>query len=545
LPITLKKAAPTTDIKKSKAVLPQFLLNPGLAPRRPQWNYPLIYRVSDGSWLLQEIYKVKIQEVKRAGFYFPEKFKSRCEKCDLNFQDTTEDCPICGEETRSPDIKQLSILRHLTRNSRADNYVFGDVLGSIVYHDDVADDWYASINPLKRPLGNGNIEILPGTLSVQHSAFIKIVADEFGNIGVDEEGNAQYYCPICYDYKDEYTSNKPKKCPICGMMMEPTAYVQIVGNDIKARWSTRWMIHGSTGRILPSLYGTPKIYSCWEILYTLRAMDQYMFDAYTEGKLAGIINFPGYKQEQVTELQVSIETDIKKRDVQTPDALWRSKKSPRQLMIGSEKPITFHKVMPDLTAMQSLSYYMVYTQAVCGLHGVTPISISLKSKELGGGPSFPQIELEVQNKAMKEVMRDKEEVFNAFLLPRYGVTDYLFKFNPLEMKDELREAQIRQTNSHTLMNLRNMGFDVYFNEHGKLVIPTKPTLKMDVNIEVDEEDDENPDEEENKGKKKKKKRKKRPKGASAQKPKISESTGAMIEGTSTERYPYGPRGRPE
>ena len=108
------------------------------------------------------------------------------------------------------------------------------------------------------------------------------------------------------------------------------------------------------------------------------------------------------------------------------------------------------------------------------------------------------------------------------MLPRFGITDWLFKFNPIEQKDELREAQIRQIDANTLVTLRNAGFDVRFNEYGKLVIPTEPTLTSG----------EMP-------------AKKRPKGKTPQKPKVSDASGRIIEGTTVERWPHGTRGEPQ
>jgi len=165
---------------------------------------------------------------------------------------------------------------------------------------------------------------------------------------------------------------------------------------------------------------------------------------------------------------------------------------------------------------------MTYIQSICAVFGVQTVFLGLPTKTSRSSSVAPYIKLEVQNRTIKEIQRDKEEMFNNFLLPRFGITDWLFKFNPIEQKDELREAQIRQIDANTLVTLRNAGFDAKFNEYGKLVIPTEPTLSQE----------EMP-------------AKKRPKGKTPQKPKVSDASERVIAGTTVERWPHGTRGEPQ
>jgi len=505
------KKPPAIIEKSTRSVIPSYHLSPEPQPRAPRWNYQTIYEVAEESWLIQAIVRVITQEVVRPRWRREPRFRSKCKECGAEFQETRDKCPVCGGETRPPSQAQALIFDQLIKHPNSD-YSFGDLMRSIVYHDVIADDWYVSILPAKIETEDG-IQLKPAEIRVEDSRYWRPIVDEFARLGVEE-----YYCPLCYTPDEYYT--KPGNCPKCGLPLERTAYVQVVDGEITARSSKDWMVHGSTGRVLPEIFGRPKITAVWDLIHTIKVMDEYNLDAYSEGKLGGILNFPGYSQDQIKALQAEIQADLKRQEVQDLKGRFRTKKTIRTLMLGSEQPIQFIKAMPSLSEMQALDYYMIYIQAVCAVFGVQPLSISFSSR---GGKSTsvaPYIRLEVQNRTIREIQRDKEEMFNNFLLPKFGITDWLFVFNPIEQKDELREAQIRQIDADTLLTLRNAGFDVRFNEYGKLVIPLEPTLSK-----VPE--------------------KKRPKGKTPQKPKVSDATERIISGTTVERYPHGTRGEPE
>jgi len=503
---------PTAIEKSTRSVIPSYHLSPEPQLRIPKWNYPMIYRVAEESWLIQAIVRVITQEVVRPGWRREPKFKSKCTACQAEFQESIAECPICGSKTRPPSQAQARLFDSLIQHPNSD-YSFGDLLRSVIYHDVIADDWYVSILPAKMKDKDGDLQIRPAEIRVEDSRYWVPIADEYGRLGIDE-----YYCPVCYTPDTYY--DKPGNCPQCGLPLERTAYVQVVDGNITARSSEDWMVHGSTGRVLPELHGRPKLIAVWDLIHTVKVMDEYNLDAYSEGKLGGILNFPGYNKDQIKALQAEIQADLKRREVQDVSGVMRTKKTIRTLMLGSEQPIQFIRAMPALDEMQSLEFYMTYIQSICSVFGVQTVFLGLPTKATRSSSVAPYIKLEVQNRTIKEIQRDKEEMFNSFLLPRFGITDWLFKFNPIEAKDALREAQIRQIDANTLLTLRSAGFDVRFNEYGKLVIPLEPTLS------------EVPD-------------KKRPKRRAKQKPKVSDASEQVIAGTTVERWPHGTRGEPE
>jgi len=497
-------------LRKTRSVIPSYHLSPLPAPRKPPYNYDLLYDFAENSWILQEVFNVIITEVKRPGWKIVPRFRKKCEVCGWETQRDVDECELCGGKVRPPSPAQLRIAQKLITHPNS-QYSFGDLIGSIIYHDLVADDWFISIAPaVVVDEKTGEKSLIPAEIYAESSRYVRIVADEYGNLGKDE-----YYCPICYK-PDEYY-DKPGTCPKCGLPLERTAYIQVVNGEITARWSTERMVHGSTGRVAPSLFGRPKIIPLWEPLNIIKAFDEYNLDAYSEGKVAMILNFPGYSQEQVSALQHQIQQEITRLEKQDKMKGYRPKKTLRQLLLGSEKPIQAIKAMPDLSAMQSLQFYLLYIQAVCGLYGVQPVFISLRMKETGAGTIAPYIQLEINNRRIREIQRDKEEVFNEDLFPKFGITDWMFKFNPPERKDELRAAQIFDIKAGSLATLRGAGIDARLNpETGEIEI-----LGYDLEVQS-----------------------KRREGKQKQRPKISGASEGIIEGTTTERFPHGPVGRP-
>ena len=109
-------------------------------------------------------------------------------------------------------------------------------------------------------------------------------------------------------------------------------------------------------------------------------------------------------------------------------------------------------------------------------------------------------------------------MFNEQLFPRLGITDWLFKFGSLEEKDERKLAETYQIKVDAVVTLRNAGIEAIINEHGEIEVSDWPSVEEALALQATKV------------------------GALPQKTKISESTGAQIEGTSTERAPSGPRG---
>ena len=68
-------------IAKSPSVIYEFHGQPEAKERKSKWDLIKLYDKAEGSWILQEIYRTIIQEVKRPGWDVEFKFKKKCKTC--------------------------------------------------------------------------------------------------------------------------------------------------------------------------------------------------------------------------------------------------------------------------------------------------------------------------------------------------------------------------------------------------------------------------------------------------------------------------------
>jgi hypothetical protein len=309
------------------------------------------------------------------------------------------------------------------------------------------------------------------------------------------------------------------QCPECKGPLLQTAYIQEINGQVKARFAKDEIVHGSFTRILPNLYGNSRVTTLMKVIDVLDAMDQFNFEVYTRGHLGSILEFRGFDQVQVNAIREQIESELRRRtEVDITTGKIKPSKAVKTFMLGTKGgEIVRHSVMEDFKYMQSFEFYKLYREIICGLYGVSPIFVSVTERGAN-----PRMQIDVQDRTVRECQRAIEEAFNSKLLPRFGVHDWLFKFRPLQPKDELREMQIKQVEAEVARVYSQLGFEVGFDEFGKLVIskPVKETILEPVQ--------EVPIKERKRG---------RPKKAAKlpRKPKESERTGAEIEKPESER----------
>jgi len=495
---------------RKTSVIPEYHMESESKVRIPEWDLKTLYDVASRSWVLQEIYRAIIQEVKRPGWNIKPKFTLKCEDCGMEYQTNLKRCEVCGSKNlRPPDLVQKKRALSLLEKPNSNRESFGDIIGSIVYHDLVADDWYLSIEFARAKIGSDEL-FLPKEIRVQNPAFIFPIMDEFGHLGKSDE----WFCPFCFHYsKNPQIFSRPGVCPSCGGELQETAYVQRVNNEITSRWSVKQMVHGSTYRVLPSVFGSPRAKSLWDIIHILFAMDEWFYDTFREARLEKMVIFEGYTQDKITELIRKVQSEI--GTLRTMDARTgrlRTKKNLRTIYLGMDAKAQVIDIGISPEKIQLLDYYKQAITAACGVYGVQPISIAFVEKGKAG--TTPAMQIEVQNRTIREIQRDKEEIFNQQLFPIFGIRDWVFKFNSLEKRDIVRETEVLQGRANAAMTLLNAGFDVWFDEFGELhwsSRPVRPPLSL------------------------------RPTGALPAKHKISGATGREIQGTTTERQPFGPR----
>lgn len=491
-------------IEKTTPVLPSFVFEPEPQIRYPVYDYINLFEVATTSWPLRRAFRAIIQECVRNRWTVKPAFKWKCDKCGKTYDHTPKEnqlkegekpkCEVdgCGADLRLPSEGQARIMDQLLKRPNGD-YHFDDFVKSSIFYDLSLDDWYWGMAFKRVPKTEGGkvvvqdkrvvYEKVPREIFVEDARFIFPVADEFGHLG-----GYEWFCPECYDKQpgdqpvvairqDMSLADRQKAliCPMCGETMEQTAYVQEIGGMVTARFTKNELIHGSSSRVAPALFGNSKIISVWKIVQTVLAMDDYNWEVYSTGKVGSIIGFPGEDQLEVDEKKKAIEEEIKaldRQDIQS--GRFKSSKKIRTLMLGlkrDQQPIRI-PIMEDMKAMQSIEFYRLYMEAIAGVYGVTPEFVS--TTDVAGGGT--KLKIDVQNRTTQEHQAGFADLFNDDLLPKFGITDWIFVFNPIEGRDQLRDSQTEHTKAATAMTWAQAGFDVSLGPGRELIVTGKANI---------------------------------------------------------------------
>jgi hypothetical protein len=301
---------------------------------------------------------------------------------------------------------------------------------------------------------------------VEDSVFMRVCANKNGVLGNDE-----WFCPICTKDDPARVYKKGDRCQKHpDIELKETAYVHTVGKDVKARFARDEIIHGIQDAWLPGLYGNTKLVSCLRILMDIIAMDQWNLETYTEGKLAQILVFKGMTQSDVNELLTAAKAQKDKQE--TDPVTGDTKRKLRTLGLGSKDDVTKVDAMPPSEKMQNLDWWKLWREVICSMYGVTPVFVGIV--ESGKTGNNPRMQIDVQNNTTEQYQLAIEEPFNETLLPKLGVTDWLFKFNPIESKDEMQEITVLKTKVETVIEASRAGFQAELTDEGEVKISGKP-----------------------------------------------------------------------
>jgi len=461
-------------IKKTATVLPEYVYQPEPKIRKPPIDYVTTFDLFKRSWIMRQISRAIIGEVMTPKIHVMERFKAKCSKCKREFQSNVEECECGNKNFIKPKENQRKKLVKLVKKPNP-QYSLNDLLRSTLQYLIGLDDFYLYIgNKQLKDIGTFKILRKPTEVYIEDSRYIFPVADDKGRLG-----DYKYYCEICYDKIGEacvedirsMTKRRRKnpRCPKHRIPLTQTAYVQKVRGKITGRFGEHEIIHGSMWRILPELFGNPKILSVWILINVLMVMDEYNYEVYSEGKVGAIIGFPEHDQTEITKMKQKIEEEVEKlsrTQIQTGKAL-KSRRI-KTIFLGIKKEPIRIPLMEDLKKMQSLEFYKLYASQVAGVYGVTPEFVAMRGRR-----GLTRMEIDVQNRVTKEYQHVIEDVWNDQVLPLFGIHDWIIQFGGIEQKDLLREAQILHTKGATALTFLQSGFEVEIDDNQELKISGK------------------------------------------------------------------------
>lgn len=494
--------------KESRQPVPAFLAQEEARPRTPEYLYPLFMQLSKVHWLLRTIIRASIGEVLTPGYEIEYRFKKKCKKCNKEYDNAEiEECDICeGKDFDTPDVDQFKtfrtlIGRELTEKSMlGEGRTFNEFLYSTLWYILSLDDFYWEIGHTETFDTNTKKVIrTPKTVHVLDGSITFPVMDSYGNFT-----STEYFCQVCYKririetQQDTFidlksiTGGGDRNTPVCkelgcGRPLTQTAYIQKVGGKIVARFGKDEVIHASSSRVAPEAFGLSKIVAAVKLLYVIDYMDEYNLQIYGKGHATTIIGVEGADKAKVEEISLHVQNELRGRkrvDSRTGEV--QTSLEPVITFIGLEqgKTITPIDISPKLSEMQSIDYYRLYVEKVCGLFGVSPIFVTLSEPGSGGIDARPQID--VQNRVTRQYMSDVLDPFNEFLLPMLGITDWVLNFGKVESRDELRDKKIIQTNAMAAVILLKAGFDVTLTEDARnMTVSPKPVRPPEANSRLD------------------------------------------------------------
>ncbi|MHC4748735.1 MAG: hypothetical protein ACYTFW_02565 [Planctomycetota bacterium] len=495
-----KRFSVDLEIKKTESVIPEYFYEQEPKIRKPQYDYFSLMVKAIYYWPIRTIIEAIIRESLRNGGRIEPRFKYMCDHCGTEYNKEIESCETMLEDKSTctgklipPNYKQRIRFREIKKEP-SEGRTFDELIHNTMFYANAVDDYYWHITYKKREYGHTTGD----KIYMESSAFIFPVADMYGHLG-----GYEFYCPSCYsspkykgmdlywNMREEMERRKEKvgnvhafRCPTCRKrIMVQTAYVQQIAGKIVARFGKNEIIHGSLSRLAPSLFGNPRIVSVVKPLDYMDATDERKREGALEQKTNGLLFFPGMDKDAVKAIldRVAEErTKLTKRDVQTgtPEVSKRN----ALVFIGmddvTEKPIKI-PIMEDDTKIGTLEFYQLYLHALADMFGVVTV---LKPVKVSGGDKTFKVAIEVQDKTIAMAQKAFTSTFNEILLPRFGITDWIWVFNKIESKDKLRDAQVKQQIAVAALTYLQGGFEVEIDEHGELLVSGKGKLIMPSHI---------------------------------------------------------------
>jgi hypothetical protein len=212
--------------------------------------------------------------------------------------------------------------------------------------------------------------------------------------------------------------------------------------------------------------------SLLSVLATLQAMDQFNLDTYTEGKLGNIIVFEGLNQNEVNDLAVKAREQQNKPEYSLEQNRWIVKKL-KTLLLGSggKGGVTNVPAMPELEKMQSLDWWRLWRELVGAVYGAQDVTTGAMKEGTTG--QNPRMKLDVNNNTVEALQRAWEDPFNNFFCPLLGVTDWVYRFDPLEEKDEAQEQAILSAKLDNIKKAVDLGYEVDFTDEQEVIVSGK------------------------------------------------------------------------
>lgn len=423
------------------------------------YPYALLKSYANNHPFLRIIHGVRIREAIHNRWDVKERFAKKCVTCGREFVQVVEECPDCKEKgfLRDPNPQEKKILEAILKDPNRDDEMV-DIIKSVMKDNLAVDDWYLSIS-----------EVALGQYAIynEDASEMFLCPDKHGRLG-----NGDWFCPNCWKVDvNESIYTDGGECPDCGRELKETAYIHKKEGTgkITARFSRDMIIHGNSDPWLPRLYGNSKVVAVLVQLRSASAMDNRNLDIYTKGVIDKIIGLKGEERIKAKEIAEDIKEQREKVAIDSYTGRV-GRQSGGSILIGTREGLDVHDLTPDPEKMQSLEWMEFWFVKIAGgIYGVQPIMMNAPTR--GPGGYFQRMQLVVEVDAAKESQKSFEDPFNEqFVHGKLGVRDWEFKFNEIEARDEMGDAQIWQSKVAAGTAAVEAGLDAEITDEGELKI---------------------------------------------------------------------------
>ncbi len=426
-----------------------------------RWSYQWVSDIYYGSDLLRTIVNTLNGETFKNGIQIRAKFVKKCTRCEEEFFEDVDKCPICGGAVRTPDIVQKSMLRNfIERKNRFNSSVFdmlksGDVdchifdnafflLTRVYYYDESGKRIGAKITDVVR--------LAPDR--------IEMIMSSYG-FGRNDMGEYAYVCPEHRETLVTYVDEAYYSCKICGKEMLPAWFAanssgtgSLTSNNQKIYFGKGEIFHGkrwSTGEG----FGVAPIYTVYRKLMTLIKMDDFTLEAYSLQRSPRTILVIRGRTDNIRQAWEYLSNKARENPTQPIPLILETtaEDAPKKII---------EKVDLNLNPaeMQMMEMVKQMREQVGLVYGVQPMfSLGTGGGSVGGGLSNQGLQVAVTNRTIK----DSQRVWNSALLwlsSSLGITDYVAELRSNENEEELSRVQLETERAKFAQMLKGFGFDV-------------------------------------------------------------------------------------
>lgn len=417
--------------------------------------------------LLRTVIRSLVQETFRNGLMIVPKFRFKCRKCGMEYDEKPEDgvCEICGYDKffEPQNYEKLVLKRWIEQPVNQNGEYLVDVLMNLDYDVNIFDNAWLVVR--KKYYFDKNGEIVgaePVEILRANPEKMFFIMSEDGKVGFDDKGDKVILtCPIHRDFVqkvpvEEYFEDPDSyRCPKCNKKLAKAVAVY-------TKFSKRY--HYIDGEVLHIKkfthgfgYGVSPILSVLLKVIILMRMDYYVFTAYqTQRPPKGILVIRGREEEVFRQWQFLMEQARNNPHMIWPIVLPLDEKTARANVV-EWLDLSYKAQDIDFIAYRDEIY-----RRVGAVWGVMPIFQADTST--GTGLANQGLQLTVTNRAVELEQALFNDKVLRWLVKQLGVTDWLVQLKPHEEKDMKAQLEREMMRIDIAYRMKGLGYMPVYTE---------------------------------------------------------------------------------